>query len=491
MPTSETGITKQKAIALLTRSPHGDLDQYLAVGRPFAGQEPEFFAHLIAWNERKGSVRDAKVALPVIALSTGAAFGENALAHLALLDPRNLVRAVRWAKTVGTPGAGRAIARTVERYLREREDRWPWWERTALQHRKSMKELYALFHVKPTAKADLILFKGNPPRGSAFEAVGRLAEMPAEDAAGAIMEHRIPWLVAQGALGARAREPELLLALIERMSPAELITNSATLERWGAQAQPETRAAYEAALERAAKSKKAPKLKATTAAGAQKSEKAKAKLQGLQERQLQRSEGIEGDWLVLGDKSSSMTGAIEVARHVAGTLAKLVRGQVHLVFFDAMPRHLDVTGKTYDEILEMTGAVGASGVTSIGVGLAYAAEKGLPFQGIAVVTDGGENTPPAFAQAYSRYAEATAMEPPVYVYLMGASPHHINRNWVPSLHRAGIDAQEFDLSGGVDYHSLPTLVETMRVSRYSLIDEVMETPLLTLDAAFKPRRKAA
>lgn len=485
----ETGMTKQKAISLLTRSPHGELGQYLEVGRPFAKQEPEFFAHLIAWNEKKGSVRDAKVALPVIALGNSDGFGENALAHLALLDPRNLVRAARWAREAKAPGAGRAIRRLVERYLREREARWPWWERTALQHRKSMKELYALFHVKPEARADLILFKGQPPRGSAFEAVAQLPKMPAEAAAAAVLDHRIPWLVAQGALGARAKEPALLLALIERMSPAELITNSATLERWGVQATPETRAAYESALARAAEDKKAPALKATRAAGAQKDSKVKAKLEGLQERQIQRAAGIEGDWLVLGDKSSSMTGAIEVARHVAGTLAKMVKGQVHLVFFDTMPRHLDVTGKTYEEILALTGAVHASGMTSIGVGLAYAAEKGLPFQGVAVVTDGGENTPPAFAQAYNRHREATGMEPPVYVYLMGANG--VNRDWVPALHRAGIDAQEFDLSAGVDFYSLPNLVETMRVSRYSLVDEIMETPLLTLDEAFKVRRKAA
>lgn len=495
MKAENTGITKRQAISLLTRSPHGELGQYLEIGRPFAAQEPEFFAHLVAWNHQKGAVRDAKVALPVIALAAlapgdiaSAHFGENALAHLARLDPRNLVRAVRWAKDVKTPGAGRAIARTVERYLRERETRWPWWEATALQHRKSMKELYALYHVKPDAKADLILFKGNPPKGSAFEVVARLAEMPAAEAAGAVLEHRIPWLVAQGALGARVREPDLLLALIERMSPAELITNAAALERWGARELPETRAAFEAALERAATSKRAPALKATRAAEAQKPEAGKVaeKLRGVQERQLDAGAGVEGDWLVLADKSASMHQAIEVARQVAALLARTVRGKVHLVFFDTDPRHLEVTGRTYDEIRAATATVTADGGTSIGCGLAYARERGLEFQGIAVVSDAKENTPPVFCREYARLRDLGGEEPSVYLYRMGTTmTGYGDRDLALTCAAEGIDIQEFDLRGGVDYYSMPNIVQSMRVSRYSLLDEIMGTPLLTLDAVFR------
>jgi len=37
-------------------------------------------------------------------------------------------------------------------------------------------------------------------------------------------------------------------------------------------------------------------------------------------------QGIEGNWIVLGDKSPSMSGAIDGARLVEATLAKLVKG---------------------------------------------------------------------------------------------------------------------------------------------------------------------
>lgn len=491
----EGGVSKHQAISLLTRSPHGDLAQYVPVGRQVAIEDPEFLAHLIAWNQVKGSVRDSKVALPVIQLSASNGheeITENALAHLALLDPRNLLRAVEFGWVLKTPGSGKGIARVVERYLRERESRWPWWERTALQHRASMKSLYARFHVRPNAMADLILFKEEYPQGTVFAVVRELRTMPATEAASAIMEHKIPFLIAQGALGEKAKEPDLVLALIERMTPAELVTNSAALERLGVKTVPELRAAYEAAITRAADSKKAPAggagLKASRAAAAQKDHKMAEKLAGLQERQIESAkaagEGIDGDWLVLGDKSASMEGAIEVARHVAGTLAKMVRGQVHLVFFDSSPRYMEVSGKSYDEICAMTNAVRASGQTSIGVGLQYAMEMGLSVQGIAIVSDAEENTPPMFANVYQRWAESVGSEPPVYLYRMGGDSGAFY-DLARTMSQAGLEMQEFDLRGGVDYYSLPNVIRTMRVSRYSLTDEIMGTPLRTVDDVFK------
>ena len=66
-------------------------------------------------------------------------------------------------KTLSPQAFGRALeqlpaqdVRTLEKYLRAREANWGWWERSALQHRASMKSLYALTHVKPSAMAQQI-----------------------------------------------------------------------------------------------------------------------------------------------------------------------------------------------------------------------------------------------------------------------------------------------------------------------------------------------
>lgn len=479
---NEQGITRNSIINELAKSPHGKLNEYTATGRKAASQDPEFLAHLIAWNHLNGQIRDSKVALPIVSLSTAdypADFMENSLAHLALLDPRNLLRAVRFAKELKTPGRTHAIRRLVSRYL-ENRDRW---DRVALQHRRSLKELYALCHLKPSAHADAVLFKGQRPSGSVFEAVANLKTMTPREAAGTILEKRIPFLIAMGAIGKKP-DTDLVLALIERMSPSELVTNTKMLERFGIKTVPALRAAYEQALGRAAKSKKNT-LKATVAADAIEDEGLAEKLKALQEKQIKATGGIDGDWLVLGDKSGSMRQAIATATHLAATLAKMVNGKVHLVFFDTSPRYIDATDKSYDELLAATRFITAAGGTSIGCGLLYAVEKGLEVDGIAIVSDGGENRAPVFAHVYRAFAQATGKNPPVYLYHTAGDPNALVYNNAA----AGIDTQQFEVPPNFDYYSLPNLVQTMRVNRYSLIDAIMETPLVEINTVLKPKEE--
>lgn len=484
---AESGaLTKNKIIAELTRSSHGKLEEYARVGREAALREPEFLAHLIAWNQQKGQIRDSKVALPVIQLAGEAhpTFRENALAHLALQSPRELVKAVRFAKQVKTPQHGRQIRKLVGQYLRAREQNWAWWERSALQHRASLRELYALFHIKPNGMADAILFKGQAPKGTIFSVIRELKDMPTMEAAGMVMEHRIPFLVLQGALGKRLKEPDLVLALIGAMSPAELVTNTKMLERLGVKELPALRAAFEEGLKRAAESGKGSTLKTTRAAEALGEGKLAEKLRGLQEKQLDKI-SVEGDWLVLADKSGSMEAAIEAARQVAGVLARMVKGEVHLVFFDTSPRALRVTGMAYDEIRHRTDHVTADGGTSIGCGLQWAIEKGLDVDGIAVVSDGDENSTPRFPIVYTKACELWGKNPPVYFYKISQDP---KTSYELGMEMAGHDLQVFGLGHGqIDYYSLPNLVQTMRTQRYSLADEIMESELLTVEGVLRGR----
>ncbi len=475
----ESSLTKNQIVQELIRSPHGDLAQYLPVGRLASAQEPEFLAHLIAWNQRKGAIRDSKVALPIVYLATGAAvpeFRENALAHLAALDPRNLVRALRFGKDQKTPGSGRAIRTMVERYLRAREANWSKWERTAIQHRSTLKELYTLYHVKPSSRADDILFKGVYPEGSTFAAIRNLRNMSPTEAAGEIIDRKIPFLIAAGALGAKAQETDLLMALIGRMSPTELVTNMKRLEKMGVKKVPALRAALEQALSKAAGSH-ANVLKTSVAAEAVEDEGIAEKLKGLQERQIDKMQGIDGDWVILADKSGSMSQAIEASRHIAATLARLVKGDVHLIFFDQNPTYLNATGKTYDELVSKTKYVMAQGGTSIGCGLQYLIDNKIAVGGIAVVSDGGENGTPSFANRYAEYKRQFEVEPTVYFYQFQGEPDVFS----VSCARENVPVQKFDCRVNGDYYSLPNMVQTMRTNRYSLVDEIMAVPLLTLD----------
>lgn len=542
---NEQALDKKTIIAELTKSAHGDLSTYLATGLRAAKEDPDFFGHLIAWNHLHGSVKDSQIALPIIALAALRAEGElsgpgvvceehiyaaNALAHLADLPPQMLKRVFLETTRKEKPAAGtsvsalkrgkklpeaksvpvppfmktagaptRLLRRFVTRYLRDLETVPGRFEYVAVQHRYVLHELYAKFRVPCPEWVSRVLYDGvkgqpkAPVEHGVFGAIRRLHQMPIEEAAGTIVKYKIPFLVARGALGKKASEPDTVLALIKAMSPAELVTNMGWLEELGVKTNPALREALEQALGRAGDSKKSAKavLKTSKAAEAVAGDTVLAsKLHALQEKQLDKLGGIEGDWLVLGDRSGSMKASIEVAKEVAATLARQVKGHVYLVFFDTAPNFYDVTGKTLDEIKKLTRGITDGGGTSFRCGMQDVIDRKLHIDGIALISDGGENQPAGgFAYAYKQYAKLFDHEPTVFWYRVngdyrqyaGYSLQREMDEFRRSCAAAHIDVQEYDLTGGVDFYSLPNLVQTMRVARFSLLDDVMNTPLRELD----------
>lgn len=354
-----------------------------------------------------------------------------------------------------------------------------------IQHRDSMKTLYGRSRYKASARCGEVL-QGKYPAGSTFAVIQNLKDMSPTEAAAAVLERKIPFLIARGALGARIKEVDVLMALITRMSPTELVTNMKWLEKLGVKTVPALRAALEEGLKKASGSS-ANILKTSVAVEEVEDEVIKENLRGLQERQIQKQVGVEGDWLVLVDKSGSMKICIETGQHIAAALAKFVKGRVDLVFFDTTPRHVPVAGKTFNEISALTRHVTANGGTSIGCGLQWALDAQLQYGGIAIVSDGGENNTPWFVDVYDKYSKKMDCEPTVYFYRLAGQE---GDSFSPMARDRKLDVQLFDLtSSDIDYYALPNLVQTMRTNRYSLIDEIMAVPLLTLDKVLGPRKE--
>lgn len=483
---SETELSKRTVISELTKSPHGDLEQYVPIGARACFEDPGFFSHLIAWNARKGSIRDSRVALPVIALSVDAVWKDhelrdNAMAHLAQLAPRDLVRAVAFSRSAPAKlGSSRqkAVRGLVERYLRDVERSVHGFERRALLHRKSLKTLYAGCHIKPGQIAQDALFDGK--KFGVFKLVSELGTMSAEQAAATIADKRIPFLVARGALGKKAADPVVLQALVGSMTPTELVTNAKALEKLGVRNQAATRGAFEGAVVKASGSANVQATLKTTRAADIVGGETGERLRGLQEKQLDKL-AVEGDWAVFGDKSGSMEQSIELAKEIAGTLARTVKGKVHLVFFSSEVEYFDVTGKSLDEIRAITKRVVPGGGTAMGLPVAYLADRKIGVDGMAFVSDGGERGSPTFPKFYQAYVRDMDIEPTVYLYkVRGSDP-----DWLSQMcARDGVAIDVFDLTGPTDSYSLPALITTMRASRFSLIDEIRGTPLLSLDDVF-------
>ena len=493
MALNEQGLTPQRIFAELSKSTHGALAEYTAVGKRAVQEHGEFFQHLVAWNYKRGQVRDSKVALPVIgmAFETDAELLDNSLAHIAMLGPRELLKAFEFARALRPQGKMQKLDRLIAAYLHQKEQERGW-DHLAVQHRAVLKSLYSYTRTAPLSdrvRAVLFGFKGRGadkvklelPKGSVFEAVAGLKNMSPVEAAGAILKFKIPFLIASGALGEKIKETDLLVALIDRMSPTELVTNTKMLEKLGLKTNPAVRGAFEKAMEKAAKSK-ANTLKTTQAVESVQDETLKEKLRGLQAKQAAAAGGPEGDWLVLVDRSPSMEKSIDYGKAVAAALTQFVKGKVWLVFFDSAPMTVDVTGLSLDQIKAATKHIRTGSATSIGVGLNRMLVEKVAVDGIAVVSDGGENTAPYFYDVYKKYSAFVDKDVPVYFYNMEGD----HDRFTPSLNAAGIEVQEFDLRHGkADYYAIPNLVQSMRSNQYSLVDEIMATPLVSLADVLK------
>lgn len=498
-PTEQSDYSRNRLIQSLLQIGHGDLTPFVVPGALAATAEPELFGRLIAWNLERGKVWDSKIAFPALALyslkENDRELAQNAVAAAMALAPRRVVKWYHFLKKLKlisqmplTAGVGREVKDGLELYLAKRELHRGWWQDSVIQDRSAMRSLYRIRHRRPGDVQNLILFHNMYPPGSTFEVISHLRDMPPDEAAGAILKYRIPFLIAIGALRT-IKEPDILLALIERMTGNELVTNSKLLERAGVMANPALRGAYEAALTRAKKSKKVDALKAGRAAEALEEQEQcsggvmAGKLRALQAEKTRQLGTIEGDWLVLGDCSSSMKDSIDAARRIAALIAERVKGQVHLVFFSTVPTHIEVTGLTYDQILEKTKRIKAEGNTSIGVGLDFILSRGDAVQGIVIVSDGGENRGPLFPEVYHKYAKKFEIEPTVYLFRVAGDPDRVSG----ACEHAGIQVDKFEASSGVDYYSLPNFIEVLKTAknRYGLLTQIMETPLLTYDKVFE------
>jgi hypothetical protein len=337
----------------------------------------------------------------------------------------------------------RSMRTEIVRYLREREADADWFDGTVLTARKSLKRMYALLHVQPGERAQRILFDQDPPRDSRLFALRELAKAtsPAEQAR-AIVENQIPYRVAATVI--RQMTPTVLAALIDRMSPQELINNVGSLGKRGAMDQPE--------------------------------------LKELIDRKLDEAKGsIKRPTALLIDKSGSMAVAIELGKRLGAMISAVCESELYVYAFDTIaypvqrPRAGVADLQSWHEALA---GINAGGGTSCGVALETMRLRKQYVEQIILVTDEGENTGPLFVPTLQKYsAELNAM-PNVCIVRTPGSGSGVEKQ----CRAAGIPVDTFQFSG--DYYALPNLVPLIsRPSKLELLMEIMEYPL--------PKRKSA
>jgi hypothetical protein len=475
MNTAERDLRLELLNSLLT-TPHRELGKVAELHKLMVELDPIFYGHLAVWYQRHGDVRDHKEVFTGNLLTSQ--LNEHRSAGFVLLQefpPYEVARIVDFMKQ-HQQKLPRSARTAVRRYLKEREKNPMFFDRAALRGRKAMKHLYASLHIKPSDRANAVLFKDNPPEDSLAFMLKQLAkaQTPAEQAQ-LIEEHKIPYTVAVGAV--RELTSPVLVALINSMSPQEVINNLQSLKKRDAMEHPEVKALVEEKLAAAATSDRVSAYKAMKAAEIANVDAATvAQLEKVVDEQVKQRGKITKPTALFVDKSPSMTEALEVGKQIAALISGISDGDLFVYAFDSKSYPVIAKGKALSDWEKAFQHLFPSGGTSIGVALETMRQKQQAVEQIIIVTDEGENTTPYFSQVYPRYCEDLKVMPNVVIVKVGNHSNYLERKLQES--QVSFDTVTF----GGDYYSLPNLVPLLsRPSRLELLMEILETPLPVRD----------
>lgn len=529
MTTREQDIRVEILNTLLT-TPHRALEGIWPVHKDLIEKDPRFYVHLAAWYADNGAVRDHKEMFIInLVLSDFPGHRDVGLAMLRGLPPYQVARVVDFIsgrkktrkirkgeekravaqaskrdrrgvarRVFGTAketestaqpdtitdrfglfrNIPRAMKTEISRYLREREADNDWFDGSVLNARKAMKRLYALCHIRPSERAQQILFDNDPPADSRLFALRELAaaENPTAQAL-AIVQHKIPYRVAATVI--RQMTPSVLVALIEQMSAQELINNLGALKRRGALDSPEIKEMVEAKLADAKTADRVSALKAGKAIeAAEVSGDMRKALEDVADTQIKAKGRISRPTALLVDKSSSMHEAIELGKRIGAMVSAVCESDLYTYAFDTMAHEIASSGPDLASWERAFQGITANGATSCGVAIKYLELKKQYVEQIIMVTDEAENTPPPFIGSLREYCEAMNANPSLIIVRTPGGCDDLETK----CRRENIQLDVFQFEG--DYYSLPNLIPMLaQPSKLELLMQIMAYEL--------PERKSA
>jgi hypothetical protein len=457
--------------SLLT-TPHRELQKVAELHNDMMKRDPIFYGHLAVWYQENGDVRDHKEVFTANLLTSEMqAHRDAGFVLLQQFPPYEVARIVDFMKQ--QKGKMPRSARTaVTRYLRKREADPAFFDRAALRGRKSMKHLYATLHIKPNERAEQVLFKDAPPEDSLAYSLKLLAiaQTPLEQAQ-IIAEQGIPYTIAVGAV--KQLTPTVLVALINSMSPQEVINNLNSLKTRGAFDNPEVKALIDEKLAQAVKSDRISALKSRVAAeAAHMDAETVEQLNKIADTQVKKRGKISKPTALLVDKSGSMENAITVGKQIAALVSGITEAELFVYAFDTIAYPIKAKGDQLSDWEKAFQGIQANGATSVGAPVEVMRLKKQAVEQFIIVTDEGDNTAPLFHVAYEAYRRDMNLAPSVLIVKVGSASTFVEHN----LRNTNAQVDTFTFAG--DYYSLPNLVPMLaRPSRLELLMEILELAL--------------
>lgn len=381
----------------------------------------------------------------------------------------------------------------IKNYLswRERPGNESLMEGALLRARDSIKYLYAKTHLLPGGKEDSwvnrFLFHDEVPANTRLEVMKKISGStdPVEQAK-LIIDNKLPFPVISSLIDNIT--PSLLLALIESMSPQELLQNINMLKRHGAFDNPDLRELVENKIKKVAKAKKgkvdALKAETVLASVSGLSEETKKLVTDVADQQLKQHGQIRASTALLVDKSGSLNVAIELGKQIASIVAQAAvdAKKFWCYVFDSNARHIECSdpGKksAWDKAFSMVKAVGGTVPSTC---LNAMIRNSVAVEQIVIVTDEQENYSGDFAANLKNYCTSMGVTPKIIIVRCGDACSTMT----DTIRKAGYEVDVFDCTK-TDKVSLPNLIPMLSgKSVFDTIQEILELPFPTRDAYLK------
>lgn len=432
-----------------------------------------FYAHLACWYQRQGKVRSLQeLFIAGLFFSRFSEHREAGWVCLQRLAPYQVARTVALSKQA-LGRCPRILRSAVAHFLSRQEANPHRFDRVALRQASALKELYAGLHIAPGERAQAVLFRRKPPEGSLSWKVKQLSrcQSPAQQAV-QVVELGLPFPMAVGLV--RQVTPAVLAALVEVMSPSEVMNHLKMLKTRGALEHPELRQRIQEKLEKARQDSRVSDYRAMVASRQIEDDEICQQLQDVSQHRLTSRGAILKSTALLVDKSSSLEQAIEVGKQVAALAAGLMKAPLHVLVFDTVARPILCQGTTIADWEHAFRGVSACGATSLGAPLAWLRANRIEVEQLVFVTDEEENTSPYLTDEWQLYVKERGVRPEITFVKVGSASDYLERQL--RQHKIPFDAYQFR----GDSYSLPNLIPFLtRPGRLDLLMEILATPLPT------------
>lgn len=393
-------------------------------------------------------------------------------------------------------GHGRTMNRVlrgaISNYLRYREENEEMMEGAIIRARAALRFLYAKAHFVPGGGdahwLNRCLFHNEAPEGTRIEAMKKLiASHDPTEQAEIIMEARLPYPVVRSLV--KTVTPSVLIALIDAMSPQELLANLSAIKREGAFDNPEIKELIQNKIRDVQKVEKGrvDALKGTIAAEAvaDLDEDTKKLVRDATDAQLKKHGNIGVATALIIDKSASMGQAIELGKQLGAAIGQAAGPNFAACYlFDHHPVRVRWTNADGD-----MGSFAAwnkklamfrcGGMTNLGGVLRSMINENVRVEQIVIITDEGENGRPKFYELLLEYKAKFGIMPDIVIMRMGRHAEYNRGHVAKSCEQVGATVTSMDVAE-IDKISLPNLIQLLsKKSIFDLVQEILQLPLPT------------